>query len=139
VVVSSHTDIDTHNLVTNPTLKLSVSYRIPTAGVRVRARVWSCGICGGQSGTGAGFLRVLRFHLPIIPPIAPHSSPSVIILGSYNSPVLASETVDSVPLYPQKKGKRTRKGNEHQSLRRNTNHFKFHPFHILQSFSSKTN
>jgi hypothetical protein len=32
------------------------------------------GICGGQSGAGAGFLRVLRFPLPIfIPPIAPQS------------------------------------------------------------------
>jgi hypothetical protein len=42
---------------------------------RVRAQVRSCGIFGGQSGTGAGFLRGLRFHLPIlIPPIAPHSS-----------------------------------------------------------------
>jgi hypothetical protein len=26
----------------------------------------SCGICGGPSGTGAGFLRVLRFPLPIL-------------------------------------------------------------------------
>jgi hypothetical protein len=30
-------------------------------------------VCGGQSGTGAGFLRVLRFPLPIIPPISPLS------------------------------------------------------------------
>jgi hypothetical protein len=31
--------------------------------------------CGGRSGTGAGFLRVLRFPLPIlIPPIAHLSS-----------------------------------------------------------------
>jgi hypothetical protein len=37
---------------------------------RVRA---ACGVCGGQSGTGAGFLRVLRFPLPIIPPISPLS------------------------------------------------------------------
>jgi hypothetical protein len=30
------------------------------------------GFCGGQSDAGAGFLRVLRFSLPIfIPPIAP--------------------------------------------------------------------
>jgi hypothetical protein len=36
---------------------------------RVRARVWSSGICGGQSGAGTGFLRVLRCPLPIfIPP-----------------------------------------------------------------------
>jgi hypothetical protein len=46
---------------------------LPTAAARVRARVMSCGIYGGQSGTGTGFLRVLVFPLPIlIPPTAPH-------------------------------------------------------------------
>jgi hypothetical protein len=33
---------------------------------RLRALVRSCGICGGQSCTGAGYLRVLRFPLPIL-------------------------------------------------------------------------
>jgi hypothetical protein len=62
----------------------AVSRWLPTAAGRVRARVWSCGICGGQSGAGAGFLRVLRFPLPIfIPPISPQS-PSPIIWGLYN-------------------------------------------------------
>jgi hypothetical protein len=43
---------------------------LPTAAARVRSRVWSGEICGGKSGVGAGFLRVLRIPLPIfIPPI----------------------------------------------------------------------
>jgi hypothetical protein len=45
---------------------------LPTAATRVRVRE-ACGVCGGQSGTLAGFLRVLRFPLPIIPPISPSS------------------------------------------------------------------
>jgi hypothetical protein len=40
---------------------------LPTAAAPVRVRA-ACGVCDGQSGTGAGFLRVLRFPLPIIPP-----------------------------------------------------------------------
>jgi hypothetical protein len=49
-----------------------VSRWLPTAAARVRVRA-ACGICGGQSDTGAGFLRGLRFPLPIIPPISPSS------------------------------------------------------------------
>jgi hypothetical protein len=53
----------------------AVSLRLCTAAARVRTRVWSCEICGGQSGAGAGFLQVHRFPLPIfIPPIFPQSS-----------------------------------------------------------------
>jgi hypothetical protein len=44
----------------------------PNAAARVRVRT-ACGVCGGQGGTGAGFLRVLRFPLSIIPPISPSS------------------------------------------------------------------
>jgi hypothetical protein len=32
--------------------------------VAAAAGVWSYGICGGQSTTGAGFLQVLQFPLP---------------------------------------------------------------------------
>jgi hypothetical protein len=49
-----------------------VSRWLPTAAARVRSRVWLSGICSGQSGAGAGFLRVLRFPLPIF--IPPNSS-----------------------------------------------------------------
>jgi hypothetical protein len=53
----------------------AVSHWLPTAAARVRARVWSGEICGGQSGVGAGFLRLLRFPLPkpFIPPTSPSS------------------------------------------------------------------
>jgi hypothetical protein len=34
----------------------AVSRWLPTAATRARSRVWSSGICGGQSGAGAGFL-----------------------------------------------------------------------------------
>jgi hypothetical protein len=68
----------------------AVSRWLPTAAAWVRARVWSCGICCGKSGAGAGFLRVLRFPLPIfIPPIA-SQSPSSIIWGKYNRPEVAA-------------------------------------------------
>jgi hypothetical protein len=50
----------------------AVSHWLPTAAARVRVRA-ARGVCGGQSGTGAGFLRVLLFPLPIIPPISSSS------------------------------------------------------------------
>jgi hypothetical protein len=54
----------------------AVSRWLPTAAVCFRAQVRSCEICGGQSGTGIGSVRVLRFPLPVSPPIAPLSSSS---------------------------------------------------------------
>jgi hypothetical protein len=56
----------------------------PTAATRVRDRVWSSGICVEQSGVGAGFLRVLRFPLPIF--IPPKFSIITITRGRYNRP-----------------------------------------------------
>jgi hypothetical protein len=60
----------------------AVSHWLPTAAARVQSRVWSSGIRGGQSGAGAGFLRVLRFPLPFIPPNSPSSqSPGAGTIG----------------------------------------------------------
>jgi hypothetical protein len=64
---------------TGRAIEQEVSRRLPTSVAWVRAQVTSCGICGGQSGTRAGFLRVLRFPLPIlIPPTSPHSLSAII-------------------------------------------------------------
>jgi hypothetical protein len=81
-----------YSLATNSVCRAmaqAVSRRLPTAAARVQAQVRSCGIRGGQSGTGTGLVRVLRFPLPIlIPPTAPHSSSSI-IRGWYNRPIVA--------------------------------------------------
>jgi hypothetical protein len=50
------------------TVAQAVSRRLPTAAVQVRSRGESCGTGGGQSGTGAGFLRLFRVPLPVINP-----------------------------------------------------------------------
>jgi hypothetical protein len=48
----------------------AVSSRPFTAGAEVRSRVSPCGICGGESGMGQVFPRVLRFSLvSLIPPV----------------------------------------------------------------------
>jgi hypothetical protein len=71
-------------------LIILITFGKATAAAQVRARVWSCGICGGQSGAGACFLWVLRFPLPIfIAPVAPQS-PSPTIWGLYNRPEVAA-------------------------------------------------
>jgi hypothetical protein len=50
----------------------AVSRRLPTPTARVRVQVMSCGIYGGQSDTGAGFLRLFWFSQPIL--ISPQAS-----------------------------------------------------------------
>jgi hypothetical protein len=60
----------------------AVSRWLPTATARVQSRFGLSGICGGQSGAGAGFLPVLRFPLPFIPPYSPTSqSPGAGTIG----------------------------------------------------------
>jgi hypothetical protein len=68
----------------------AVSRWLSTAAARVGARVWSCGGCGGQSGAGVGFIRVLRSPLPIFIPQLAAQSPSSVIWGWYNGPVVVA-------------------------------------------------
>jgi hypothetical protein len=86
VAETLHTYIRTYSLLKNGRLNINikltlskgravaqaVSRWLPTSAARVRVRA-ACGVCGGQSGIGAGFLRVLRFPLPIIPLMSPLS------------------------------------------------------------------
>jgi hypothetical protein len=62
----------------------AVSRWLPTAAVQNHVRS-ACGVWGGQSSTGVGFVRVLRFPWPIIPPISPSSI--IIIRGWHNRPI----------------------------------------------------
>jgi hypothetical protein len=53
----------------------AVSRWLHIAAALVRSQVWSCGYCGGQSGTGTGFLRVFQLPLQILIPLnVSHSS-----------------------------------------------------------------
>jgi hypothetical protein len=82
------------------------SRRFPIAATRFRAQVRSFGICGGQSGTGIGFLRVLRFPLPIlIPPTAPLSSSSS---GAGTIGQLVAEVPSGLSLTPPQETKKKR-------------------------------
>jgi hypothetical protein len=85
----------------------AVNQRLPTAVALVWAQIRSCGICGGQSSTGAGFLSVLRFPLSIvIPPTAQHSSSS----GAAKVGQLVADIPSGVSLTPppQTKTKKTK-------------------------------
>jgi hypothetical protein len=80
-----------YKAIADRALAQAVSRLLPTAAARVRVQA-ACEVCGGQSGTGAGFFRVLRFPLPIIPPISPSSySPGAGTIGLLVA-VVPSET-----------------------------------------------
>jgi hypothetical protein len=111
--VVSYRGFITARLVTSGLLAVpdrAVSCRLPTARARVRYRVKSCAVCG-HIGAGAGFLRVLRFPLPIlIPPTVPRSQSSI-IRGWYNRPNSGRRTkVDSVSQPYQEIKKKVRNG-----------------------------
>jgi hypothetical protein len=61
----------------------------------------SCGICGGQSATGAGFLRVLRFPLSLL--ITHNARYLSVIRGWYNNPSSGRRTKSTfLPSYKKK-------------------------------------
>jgi hypothetical protein len=74
----------------------AVNRWLPTGAARVRVRA-ACGVCGGQSATGVGFLRLLAIH---------HStnfSIIIIIRGWHNKPTGSRSAewtqLDSTPHY----------------------------------------
>jgi hypothetical protein len=76
----------------------AVSRWIPTAAAQVQSRAWSSGICGGQSGVGACFLRVLRFPLPFFPPNSTSSqSPGAGTIDQKVADVPSGPSLDSTP------------------------------------------
>jgi hypothetical protein len=79
----------------------AVTRWLPTSAAWVRARVWLSGICGGKSGAGADFLRVLRFPLPIFIPLnSPSSqSPGAGTIGQLVADVSIGPSLDSTPHY----------------------------------------
>jgi hypothetical protein len=81
-VADSYQGLEEHN---HTAVAQAVSGQISTAAAWDRTQIWTYGICGGQGGTGAGFLLVVRLPLSSIPPNAPHSSSSI-IRGRYNGP-----------------------------------------------------
>jgi hypothetical protein len=61
------------NVIGRATTQAVSPLMIPTAVAEFRSHDRSREICGEQSGTGSGFLRVLRLPFPIlIPPNAPY-------------------------------------------------------------------
>jgi hypothetical protein len=86
--------------ITGRAIAESVSRWLPTATARVQSRFWSSGICGGQSGAGAGFLRVFRFPLSFIPPNSPSSqSPGAGTIGQLVADVPSGPSLDSTTHY----------------------------------------
>jgi hypothetical protein len=69
----------------------AVSRRLPIATAGVQAQVNSCGIYGGQSGIGAGFLEYLDFpcQFSFHRLLYTHH---LLILGWYNWPVIGRRT-----------------------------------------------
>jgi hypothetical protein len=59
--VMSARSFSTYTIAEGRAIAQAVSHWLPTVAARVQARSRSHEICGKQSGTGAGFLRVLRF------------------------------------------------------------------------------
>jgi hypothetical protein len=88
----------------------AVGHRFPTAAARVRAQVRSCVICNGEKRTRAGFLRVLRFSLPILIPLTTPNLLSTIIRDRYNRRISGRRTKRTQPhpaqRNPQKNGRK---------------------------------
>jgi hypothetical protein len=95
--------LSTINILIGRAVAQAVRRWLPISAARVLVLA-ACRFCGGQSGTGAGFLRVLRFPLPIIPPISPSSqSLGAGIIGHWWPQCRVDPIIQLYPLYKLKK------------------------------------
>jgi hypothetical protein len=103
-----------------------VSRRIPTAVAPVPARVWLCGICGGQSGTWAGFLRVLRFPCQFSFHRLLHTHHLSSRAGTIGQ--LVTDVPSGLSLTPSQETKKKKNNIELCNLKRWVVSFKYHRF-----------
>jgi hypothetical protein len=95
--------MDSNTIWEGRAIAQAVSRWLPTAVTRVRVLAEHVGLCGGQSGTVAGVLRVLRFPPPVI-----------ITRGWHNRPIGGRSAewtqLDSTPHYSNLKKKHSGSG-----------------------------
>jgi hypothetical protein len=91
----------TRNFFRGSVIAQAVSRWLPIAAARVRSKVKLCGISGGQSGSGAGFLRLLRFPLPVLIPLTASHSSSISGAGTIGQ--LVADVPSGLSLTPNQK------------------------------------
>jgi hypothetical protein len=74
LLLAAALNAELHILISQKASYETIPYTVSISDEEVKSFMRISGICGGQSGAEEGFLRVLRFPLPVfIPPNFPSS------------------------------------------------------------------